>query len=420
MDTFSQKRRRKAKPSLGPYNEGGYKWAVYFVGDDGKRARRKFIQKNEASAFLADKEVETENLGTRISSTLDDEVKRDAFAAVEMLKQYGVSILDAANHYRGHLTATSKSAHINGLIEPFEESKRADGKADRYVYDLRNRLQLFARTFGERYASEIAPKDVQEWLAGLNVGSLTRNHYRRVLGTFFGWCWRLGYCSENPVLMVSRAKQLPGQITVYTPKEMASLLRSAAKWKPGRIKREGKRGRNSLPNFDHETTDILANIVLCGFAGLRQSEFERLTWEQVKIDRGMIDLSATITKTAARRLVKIRPVLQQWLQHLGPFRSGRIIQTNYSNRMTAFRRQLKMPWKHNALRHSFASYLMEDIQNPGEVSLQLGHSDAGVVFAHYRALVAPEDNKAFWALTPDKVLKEKADLVPFQSHKLAS
>jgi integrase len=91
---------------------------------------------------------------------------------------------------------------------------------------------------------------------------------------------------------------------------------------------------------------------------------------------------------------------------LGPFQSGPICKTNFSNRLKAFRWQLKSEWKHNALRHSFASYLMEETANPGEVSLQLGHSNAGVVFAHYRALVTADDAQAFWALTPEAVLRE--------------
>jgi len=68
MDTTVTKRRRKAKPSLGQYKETPYNWAVYYLGEDGKRTRRKFVQKSDAAAFLADKLVETENLGTRIAS----------------------------------------------------------------------------------------------------------------------------------------------------------------------------------------------------------------------------------------------------------------------------------------------------------------------------------------------------------------
>jgi integrase len=60
---------------------------------------------------------------------------------------------------------------------------------------------------------------------------------------------------------------------------------------------------------------------------------------------------------------------------------------------------------------------MEEVQNPGEVSLQLGHSDAGIVFAHYRELVTAEDTKAFWALTPKVVLKNVPQVIAFQGEK---
>ncbi len=419
MDTTLQKRRRKAKPSLGPYNEGGYKWAVYYRGEDGKRTRRKFYQKNEAESFLADKLVEVENLGTKMAAALDDEVKRDAFSAVEALKPFGKSIVDALNHYRAHLEATAKSALVSDLVVQFELAKEAEEKSDRYLSDLTVRLRPFVTRFGTRYASEVTPKDLQEWLAEMQVGNVTRNHYRRISSAFFAWCWRMGYCPENPVLKVTRAKAKPGVISIYSPAEMKTLLRAAATWQPDKIHPEGPQGRNCC-QFEHETKDVLANIVFCGFGGLRQSEFERLTWEQVKIDRGLIDLSASITKTAARRLVKIKPVLAAWLRHLEPPTSGPIVRTNFPNRRAAFRRELKIAWKHNALRHSFASYLMEETQHPGEVSLQLGHRDAGVVFAHYRELVTADDTKAFWGLAPAKVLRRLPAPIPFAPVALAS
>jgi hypothetical protein len=110
MDTTIARRRHKAEPTLGPYNEGIYNWAVYYVGEDGKRVRRKFVSKGEATAFLADKEVETENLGTRIAATLDDDVKREAFAALALLKRHNVSLLDAAKQHCAHLEATTHTA----------------------------------------------------------------------------------------------------------------------------------------------------------------------------------------------------------------------------------------------------------------------------------------------------------------------
>jgi hypothetical protein len=47
-------------------------------------------------------------------------------------------------------------------------------------------------------------------------------------------------------------------------------------------------------------------------------------------------------------------------------------------------------WKHNALRHSFASYRLAQIQNANQVALETGHT-VKVLFTNYRELVAPED-----------------------------
>jgi hypothetical protein len=56
-------------------------------------------------------------------------------------------------------------------------------------------------------------------------------------------------------------------------------------------------------------------------------------------------------------------------------------------------------WKHNALRHSFISYRLAEIQDTAKVALEAGNSPA-MIFAHYRELVTPEDAAAWFAVTP--------------------
>jgi integrase len=394
MDTHMHKqRRRNRKPVLKPYHGDPYKWCVYYVGTNGKRVRSLFRQKNEAAAFLADKAIESENLGTVVASGLDDSLKREAFEAMALLRPRRKTLIEAVKAYCAHLDATQRSETLSTARDQFLLATQKAGKSAVYVTDLRCRLNCFVKTRPDTLCAEITTRELSLWLAGLKVANLTRNHYRRVLSAFFGWCDRLGYCAQNPVGRVDKATETPTTIRIYSPSEMSTILRVAATWPKS-----------------HECRDILANVVLCGFAGLRQSEFERLSWEQIKSDRGIIDLSATITKTAARRIVRIQPVLAAWLNHLGSFSRGPIAAKGFDSRKGYFHEWLaaehKTQWKQNALRHSFASYLMEKVQNPGEVSLQLGHSDAGVVFAHYRELVTTDDTNAYWALTPEKVLKD--------------
>ena len=57
-------------------------------------------------------------------------------------------------------------------------------------------------------------------------------------------------------------------------------------------------------------------------------------------------------------------------------------------------------WKHNALRHSFISYRVADIQNVAQVALEAGNSPQ-MIFKHYRELVRPAEAKAWFAISPN-------------------
>lgn len=56
-------------------------------------------------------------------------------------------------------------------------------------------------------------------------------------------------------------------------------------------------------------------------------------------------------------------------------------------------------WKHNALRHSFISYRLAEIQNAAQVALEAGNSPQ-MIFKHYRELVRPAEAKKWFAIVP--------------------
>ena len=62
-------------------------------------------------------------------------------------------------------------------------------------------------------------------------------------------------------------------------------------------------------------------------------------------------------------------------------------------------RFIEVKWTKNALRHSFISYRVADIQSVAQVALEAGNSPQ-IVFAHYRELVRPADAKAWFAIAP--------------------
>ncbi len=56
-------------------------------------------------------------------------------------------------------------------------------------------------------------------------------------------------------------------------------------------------------------------------------------------------------------------------------------------------------WKHNALRHSYISYRVAQVQNVAQVALEAGNSPQ-MIFQHYRELVQPDAAKAWFAIMP--------------------
>jgi integrase len=63
------------------------------------------------------------------------------------------------------------------------------------------------------------------------------------------------------------------------------------------------------------------------------------------------------------------------------------------------------------LRRSFASYYLAHFKKAGaaELALELGHTNASLVFQHYRELVKSKEGKRYWSIVPQP---EGANIVP--------
>ncbi len=385
-------RRKLTQPTLKPYSDPDrpeYKWRVFYNKAGGKRTSSVFKSKQEANNFLEDKKVEAVNLGGEIAATLSDDIKRSVFESLKKLEPYGKSIDDAVDFYVDHLKATKQSRPVGELVDDFIVEMERAKKSYRYVVDLKNRLDKFVQDHRHIYANQIPPRRAQLWLNRLKVSELTRNHYRRVLSAFFAWCERQGYVQQNVISKTEKAKVQSGEIEFFAVSDLRVVLDYAA----------------SL-----EKKDILAMCCIGAFAGLRASECERLDWTDVQLNKGIINLSKSKTKTAARRVVDIRPTLRAWIELYFRNANGPIRQPDYVGRLREFRLSLQagdkstgrppVNWPHNGLRHSYASYLLAETEKPGFVSLQLGHNDSGLLFAHYRELASREESKAYWNLLP--------------------
>jgi integrase len=245
----------------------------------------------------------------------------------------------------------------------------------RYLGDLRVRLGRFALSFGEEMIAGITASRIDEWLRGLGVGAVTRNTFRRRLAVLFNFAKRRGYVTENPVADVERARERETEIEILSVSEVARLLECAS-------------------------SDMLPFWAIGAFAGLRRSEIERLTWSEIDFDADVIEVKASKSKTASRRLVTIQPNLRQWL---APYRTcvGRVCPVNLQRKINDDRERagLRAEWPQNALRHSFGSYHLARFNDAAKLALEMGNSPA-TIFRHYRQLVKPKDAERYWKIAP--------------------
>jgi integrase len=338
----------------------------------GGRNRRFFKEKAEAETFMQFTKVQQENYGTAALS-IPDALRVEAIECAELLQPFGVTLRDAARFYAAHLKTVTDSRKVSEVVADLLAARTADGMSPRYLGDLRVRLGRFALSFGEEMIAAISAYRIEDWLRGLGVGAVTRNTFRRRLAVLFSFAKRRGYVTENPTTNVERAKEPETEIEILSVSQVARLLESAS-------------------------SDMLPFWAIGAFAGLRRAETERLSWSEVDFDAGVIEVKASKSKTASRRLVTVQPNLRAWL---APYRTriGRVCPVNLQRKINEDRERagLRAGWPQNALRHSFGSYHLAQFGDAAKLALEMGNSPA-TIFRHYRQLVKPRQAERYWKI----------------------
>jgi integrase len=340
----------------------------------GGRNRRFFKEKAEAETFMQFARVQQENYGTAALS-ISDALRVEAIECAELLQPFGVTLRDAAKFYAAHLKAVTGSRKVKEVVADLLAARAADGMSPRYLGDLRVRLGRFVLSFGEEMIAGISASRIDLWLRGLGVGAVTRNTFRRRLAVLFSFAKRRGYVTDNPVADVERAKERETEIAILSVNDLGRL-------------------------FECATSDMLPFWSIGAFAGLRRAEIERLTWSEVDFDADVIEVKASKSKTASRRLVTIQPNLRAWL---APYRTriGRVCPVNLKPKINDDRERagLRAGWPQNALRHSFGSYHLAQFNDAAKLALEMGNSPA-TIFRHYRQLVKPKQAERYWKIAP--------------------
>jgi integrase len=266
------------------------------------------------------------------------------------------------------------------LVAALLAAKKADGKSDRYMGDLRSRLARFALDYGEQKIAEIDSSQIGNWLRSLGLAPRTRNTFHLRLSLLFKYAIEQRWTLDNPVTKSMIAKTHKAPTGILSPEQFATLL-------------------------FHASAETLPFWLLGGFAGIRSAEIQRLSWSDIDWEHRLIKIDDTKAKTARERFVDICDAALAWLS---PYRGSTglicpIYKSHLYERLEADRNRTGFadPWPSNALRHSFGSYHLAHHNDAGKLSLQMGHMTASMVFEHYRLRVLPTEAAKWWSIYPE-------------------
>ncbi len=318
----------------------------------------------------------------------------------ELFKVLGwVSPLHVAQEYVKRHGTKPNVISVKDVVQEFllakEEGRatrlRGNGTkvSEKYLYQLRLKLETFADQVHGNILN-VTSQAINDFIHGMKKASgRTKNNYIQALNVLFEYVRKQRYVPRDHAVMdeVDTSAESDFDIEIFTPEELTKLLA-------------------------HCPAPLQPVLVLGAFAGLRTAEIERLEWNEINLQSGMIEVKAKKAKTRARRLVPVTPNLAAWVES---FRTAAIADGKQAEgsvwphsapylfelqRDTA--KAAGVTWKHNALRHSYISYRVAVVKNVAEVALEAGNSP-DIIFQHYRELVSKEVAESWFGITPDTV-----------------
>jgi integrase len=380
---------------------GTYYRVTYYLGK--KRQRLNFRELGEATNEAEAKACQLSR-GDVDAMQLNGEDRRAYGHALAAVKQFnlsldavareyaearkrldGVPLIEAAAFYARHHGRGIKRKSVAAAVDEMIAKKTKNRVSDVYVRDLRYRLGVFKEAF-HCDVSVLVPDDTVRFFDGLKLSPRSYNNFLRTLRTFFRFAQRHGWLSKETDLLerVEKCGEKRAPVEIFTPAELTALLKNTS-------------------------AEVAPCLALAAFAGLRSAEILRLDWADIERCSGFIEVAAHKAKTAARRIMPVSDNLSRWLA-IAPRNDAHVWPHSKDGFFKAMRRAAdgaKLKWKHNALRHSFISYRLAEIQDVNRVALEAGTSPQ-MIFRHYRELATPEEAKTWFSVMP-----RATNVIPF-------
>lgn len=326
------------------------------------------------------KEKRREILKDRSSVASISDYERLAYLeAMKLLEPHRVSLLEVVKLGIEQLERRAKVASVlfQDAVASYRAFKAKENCKQTYLDGLRFRFGAMSE-FDDQLVSEIDTDELDEFLEEREIGEVSWNNWRRDLLGFFKYCQKQKWINENPVDNLPTKKVDQDEVEILEVAQVRNLLSHANFICPRQI------------NW----------LVLGLFAGLRRDEADRVRWEDVDFEHGVIKVQGAKLRSMATRYVELTEPARAYLSIAD--KSEPIVTRRYARRgdLKLLTEATGIACNKNLYRHSYGSYHLAHHQNVQTTMIQMGHTNPQTLVRNYRRPIPKLVAGAYWAISP--------------------
>jgi len=244
---------------------------------------------------------------------------------------------------------------------------------------------------------EFSEKHLRDCLNKQQVGNSRKRDIKVLTGVFLNWCIK-----SKEITVTNFTKKIDIElaykdVVILKPCEAINILALC---------------ESSYPEFT-------LYHAICLFAGLRPSECEKLTWENINLIERQITVRGETSKVKDTRNVHIEDNLFEWINGHQGLRKGLLTNPDAIReegkvkglryRLECIHRDLGYRvktkntdagfWPKDVMRHSYATYWLSKYNDRPHLAENMGNSPT-IIRKHYKTIVSKSATEEFWNIKP--------------------
>ena len=293
------------------------------------------------------------------------------------------------NYCREIINEGSRAVRKSECSVTFREAvevslREREGRRPSTLRELRyicKRILQSPSRIGDMQLRNIKTKHCHEILSVLFSTPRQFRKARTILHSIFACGVRHEWCAGNPIVGVINPRLSEVEIAPLEWEDMERLVSTA-----------------QSPQY--RCCAAMLGVML--WAGMRPAEAQRLQWDDIIWEEGIILLPARHSKTGGARCITLQKVLRRWLLKIcrGKGLTGPLCPSNWNYRWQKLRQAAGIKrWQQDVLRHTFASYHLKRFKNLPQLQLEMGHSTPSLLRTRYLNMrgITKEHARRFWS-----------------------